>query len=157
MRMHDLAHTTPADYDDHFNLNVKGPLFLIQAAVPHIPPNSGGRIILISTGLTSVATVQPGHLLYAATKGAVEQMVRTLSKELAPRGITVNAVAPGPTATELFFNGKTEGLVDAMKKQSPFGRLGDPTEIAGVLTFLAGGESSWVSGQTVRVNGANMV
>ncbi|KAH6854033.1 hypothetical protein B0I37DRAFT_20874 [Chaetomium sp. MPI-CAGE-AT-0009] len=155
MRMHDLAHTTPTDFEQHFDLNVKGPLFLVQKAVPHIP--SGGRVILVSTGLTSATGVQPGHLLYAATKGAVEQMVRTLSKELAPRGITVNAVAPGPTETELFYNGKTPQVVEALKKQSPFGRLGQPAEIAGVVAFLAGPNSAWVSGQTLRANGANMV
>lgn len=99
----------------------------------------------------------PDYLLYAATKGAIEQMTRVMAKGLATRGITVNAVGPGPTATELFFKGKSEAQIDALKKMNPFGRLGEPAEIANMVAFLAGPESRWVSGQTYLVNGALMV
>jgi 3-oxoacyl-[acyl-carrier protein] reductase len=153
--MHDLAHVTEANFDQHFNLNVKGPLFLVQKAVPHMPP--GGRVIFVSTGLNTATGLTPAYLLYVATKGAVDQMVRALSKDLGSKGITVNAVAPGPTGTELFYKGKSEQLLEMMRKQSPFGRFGEPEEIAGVVAFLAGEDSRWVSGQVLRANGANMV
>ncbi len=155
MGMKDLAHTTEADFDQHFNLNVKGPLFLVQKSVPHMP--SGGRVIFVSTGLNTATGVTPAYMLYVATKGAVDQMVRALSKDLAPKGITVNAVAPGPTGTELFYHGKSEQVLNFLKQQSPFGRFGEPEEIASVVAFLAGEDSKWVSGQILRVNGANMV
>ncbi|KAL2168909.1 hypothetical protein VTG60DRAFT_6744 [Thermothelomyces hinnuleus] len=155
MEMYDLARTTEAAFDRHFDLNVKGALFLVQKAVPHIPP--GGRVIFVSTGINSTTNLAPTYLLYVATKGAVDQMVRALSKDLASKGITVNAVAPGPTGTELFYKGKSEQLLEVMRKASPFGRFGEPDEIASVVAFLAGEDSRWVSGQVLRVNGANMV
>ncbi|KAK4031625.1 hypothetical protein C8A01DRAFT_41930 [Parachaetomium inaequale] len=157
MGMHDLAHATEAAFDAHFNLNVKGPLFLVQKVVPHMPTTGSGRVIFVSTGLNTATGVLPAHLLYVATKGAVDQMVRALSKDLAPKGITVNAVAPGPTGTDLFYHGKSEQVLEMLRKQSPFGRFGEPEEIAGVAAFLAGEDSKWVSGQVLRVNGANMV
>ena len=155
MQMRDLEHTTEQDYDSHFNLNVKGPLFLIQKAVPHMPP--GGRVILVSSGVNSLSSVQPNYLIYGATKGAVDQMTRILAKDLGKKGITVNAVAPGPTGTDLFFEGKSEQLLNMVRSQSPFNRLGTPEEIAGVVAFLSGEDSKWVSGQIIRANGANMV
>ncbi|KAK4249448.1 hypothetical protein C7999DRAFT_30034 [Corynascus novoguineensis] len=156
MGMYDLAHATEAAFEEHFALNVKGPLLLVQKVVPHMPPN-GGRVIFVSTGLNTATSVAPGYLLYVATKGAVDQLVRALSKDLASRGITVNAVAPGPTGTELFYRGKSEQLLETLRKGSPFGRFGEPDEIASVVAFLAGEDSKWVSGQVLRVNGANMV
>ncbi|KAL1843858.1 hypothetical protein VTJ49DRAFT_7209 [Mycothermus thermophilus] len=139
MGMYDLAHTTEAAFDAHFALNVKGPLFLVQKAAPHIPP--GGRVVFVSTGLTTATGISPSYLLYVATKGAVEQIVRALSKELGPKGITVNAVAPGPTGIELFYRGKSEEMLEAIRRQSPFGRFGEPEEIAAVVAFLAKEES----------------
>ncbi|KAK4672714.1 hypothetical protein QC763_0006640 [Podospora pseudopauciseta] len=156
MGMVDLAHATEDSYDAHFNLNVKGALFLVQKALPYFPPE-GGRVIFISTGLNTASGVSPGYLIYVATKGAIDQMTRALSKDLAKRNITVNAVAPGPTGTDLFFEGKSEQIVNFLKNQSPFGRLGEPQEIADVILWLASEESKWVSGQIIRVNGANMV
>lgn len=118
----------------------------------------GSRVILLSTGVNSNSAVLPPYLLYAATKGAVDQMTRLLAKGLAPRGILVNAVAPGPTGTDLFFRGKPDAMVEGIRRASPFGRLGEPGEVAGVVGFLAGGEgSSWVSGQILGVNGAAFV
>ena len=118
---------------------------------------AGSRIILVSTGICSFSSVQPSYLLYAATKGAVEQMVRVLSKDMARKEITVNAVAPGPTATALFYQGKSEQVLKMVAGMSPFNRIGTPEEIVGTMAFLAGPDSSWVSGQVIRVNGATMV
>ncbi|PTB66774.1 NAD(P)-binding protein [Trichoderma citrinoviride] len=155
MLMRDVEDTTEDDFTQSFDLNVKGPYFLAQKAVPHMPP--GSRIIFISTGVCHYSSVPPKYLLYAATKGAIEQMTRVMAKGLAAKGIVVNAVAPGPTATELFFKGKPESLVDSIKAWSPFNRLGQPEEVANTIKFLASDESSWVAGQTVLVNGGIMV
>lgn len=99
----------------------------------------------------------PPYLLYGATKGAIEQMTRIMAKDLAAKGINVNAVAPGPTATELFFEGKPEAMVEAITRASPFNQLGQPEDIAGVVAFLCGKDSGWVAGQVIHVNGAAFV
>ncbi|KAI3397169.1 hypothetical protein diail_11143 [Diaporthe ilicicola] len=155
MPMRTTESTTEADFDRAFALNVKGPYFVAQKAVPHMAP--GGRIIFVSTGIAKASTVAAPYLLYGATKGAVEQMTRVMAKDLAAKGINVNAVAPGPTGTELFFEGKSEALLEGIKKASPFGRLGEPEDIANVVAFLSGKDSAWVAGQIVHVNGAAFV
>jgi len=147
--MKDLEHTTEQDFDNTFKLNVKGPYFLVQKAVPYMPKNS--HIIFLSTTLTTASTVQPPYLLYNSTKGAIEQMTRVLSKDLGKKGILVNAVAPGPTGTELFYKGKSEEMLKTIAGFNPQGRIGTPEEVADTLAYLAG--ASWVSGQVVRVNG----
>lgn len=118
---------------------------------------SGGRIIFISTGIVRSTTVAPPYTLYAATKGAVDQLVRTMAKDLAAKGISVNGVAPGPTGTDLFFQGKSEALLEGIKKSSPFNRLGEPQDIANVVAFLCGKDSAWVAGQVIHTNGAVFV
>ncbi|EON96035.1 putative 60s ribosomal protein l40 protein [Phaeoacremonium minimum UCRPA7] len=155
MTMRSVMNTTEADFDKTFAINVKGPYFLVQKAVPHMPP--GGRVILVSTGIAHSSTVQPGYTLYGATKGAIEQMTRIMSKDLATKGITVNAIGPGPTATDLFFEGKSEQLINMIKSQSPFNELGKPEDIAAAVKFLASDDSRWISGQTILVNGAAFV
>ncbi|KAI1471133.1 NAD(P)-binding protein [Daldinia caldariorum] len=147
--MKDLEHTTEADFDRTFAINVKGPYFLAQAAAPHMA--KGSHIIFLSTTLTTASTVQPGYLLYNSTKGAIEQMTRVISKDLGRKGILVNAVAPGPTGTELFFRGKSEELLKTIASFNPQGRIGTPEEIAEAIVFLS--HSSWVSGQVLRANG----
>ena len=118
---------------------------------------AGSRIILVSTGVCSFSSVQPSYLLYAATKGSIEQMVRVLSKDLARKQIAVNAVAPGPTATALFYQGKSEQVLKMVAGMSPYNRIGTPEEVVGTMAFLSGPDCSWVSGQIIRVNGATMV
>ncbi|KAJ5781836.1 uncharacterized protein N7518_010319 [Penicillium psychrosexuale] len=149
--MKDLGNTTEADFDNAYNLMVKGPYFLAQKATKHMP--SGGRVILISTGITALSSVAPAYLLYASAKGAINQMARVMAKDLARKNIVVNAVAPGPTTTELFLKGKSEQVLNAVAGFSPFGRIGKPEEIANVIAFLCGEDSSWMSGQIVQVNG----
>ncbi|KZT58924.1 NAD(P)-binding protein [Calocera cornea HHB12733] len=140
-------------YDAHFNINAKGPFFVTKFAVPYIPP--GGRIIFFSTHLTVQSLITPNYVVYAATKGAVEQFSRVLSKDLGSKGITVNTVSPGPTATSLFFAGKSQELIDKFKGFSPFNRLGEPEDIAGTVLFLAGPDAVWVSGQNIKVCGVS--
>jgi 3-oxoacyl-[acyl-carrier protein] reductase len=113
----------------------------------------GSRIILFSTTQCAASTVTPNYLAYVSSKGAVEHMTRVLSKDLARKGIMVNCVAPGPTGTELFLNGKSEQLLKTIAGFNPQGRIGQPEEVAGVVGFLAGESASWVTGQTIRVNG----
>ncbi|KAJ5649897.1 short-chain dehydrogenase/reductase-like protein sdr [Penicillium longicatenatum] len=147
----DLANTSEQDFDDCMDLNVKGPYFLVKKAVPHLRP--GARIILVSTTLCHASTISPPYLLYLTTKGAIEQMVRVLAKDLGPKEITINAVAPGPTDTVLFTRGKPEPVLNAIKNLSPRGRLGTPEEIAEAMAFFSSPASGWVSGQILRVNG----
>jgi 3-oxoacyl-[acyl-carrier protein] reductase len=94
--------------------------------------------------------------LYAGTKGAVEQFTRQLAKELGPKGITINTVAPGPVNTELFTNGKSEALINQLASTNSFSRLGEPEDISTVVAFLASNDSRWISGQTIRVNGGSI-
>lgn len=113
----------------------------------------GGRVIFLSTTVLASSNLPPPYLLYASTKGSIEQMTKFMAKDLAGKGITVNAIAPGPTGTELFYKGKTEEMIKRAGASSPFNRIGTPEEVASVALFLASKESSWVTGQTIRVNG----
>jgi 3-oxoacyl-[acyl-carrier protein] reductase len=114
---------------------------------------TGSHIIFFSTTLNVASTITPGYLMYCASKGAIEQVVRVLSKDLARKGVSVNAVAPGPTGTELFYKGKSEQLVQMIANASPHNRIGQPEEIADVVVFLGGEGARWVTGHVVRVNG----
>lgn len=151
MPLNELDRITEEEFDNIFNTNVKGPLFLAQKVAPLMA--AGSRILLFSTTLCASSTVTPNYLAYVSSKGAIEQMVRLLSKDLARKGIMVNAIAPGPTATDLFMKGKSEQVLKMIAGFNPQGRIGTPEEIAGVAAFLAGAESSWVTGQVLRVNG----
>lgn len=144
-----IGEATEEQFDKQFAINVKGTYFSCRQAFLHM--EEGGRIINFSTSVNG--QMFPAYSIYAGTKGAVEQFTRQLAKEFGGKGITINAVAPGPVATELFLEGKSEAQLDGLRKANAFGRLGQPEDIAGVVRFLASEESGWISGQTIRVNG----
>ena len=144
-----LAETEDALFDRLLAINLKGTFNTLRLAAKRL--RQGGRIINFSTSVVGLAL--PGYSVYAATKSAVETMTNIFAKELRGRQITVNAVAPGPTATDLFLNDKTEEQVAHLAKMPPLERLGQPGDIAQVVSFLAGPQGAWVNGQTLRANG----
>lgn len=131
------------------DVNVHGVFLGMQLAAERLA--DGGRIINITS--TVVASCPAGYSMYAASKAAAEALTRVASKELASRKITVNAVAPGAVSTDLFHAGKSDELVSKIASACPMGRIGEPSDIAGIVAFLAGPESGWVTGQIIRVNG----
>lgn len=147
-----IADVADASFDRMVSVNIGGVFRGLREAARRL--RDGGRIVSFSSSV--VGMYQPGYGIYAATKAAVEAMTHILAKELGPRGITVNAVAPGPVETELFMRGKSEALVKTIIGMNPFGRLGQPDDIAGVVSFLAGPDSGWVSGQIIRANGGTI-
>lgn len=144
-----LLQFTEEDFDRHIELNVKGTFFAIQQAAAHMQEN--GVIINFSTSI--IGAMVPTYSLYAGTKAAVEQFTRHLARELGPKGIRINAVAPGPVNTELFRAGKTEEQIQTVGSGNAFGRIGEPDDISKVVLFLCSDESRWITGQTIRVNG----
>ncbi|MGA6223587.1 SDR family oxidoreductase [Streptomyces umbrinus] len=129
--------------------NIRGTFVVDQQAVRRL--REGGAVINFSSSVLALAI--PGYSAYAASKGAVEAMTLILAREVRGRDITVNAVAPGPTATALFLDGKDEETIARMAAQPPLERLGTPNDIAGVVSFLAGPAGRWVNGQVLRANG----
>ncbi len=137
-----------ADFDRMLRINVRGAFIVTQLAARRI--RVGGAIINVSTTVTRLAS--PTYSAYAATKGAVDAATLIFAKEMRGRDVTVNAVAPGPTATPLFFDGKSQQVIDTIAAAAPLGRLGVPTDIAEVVSFLAG-PGRWVNGQVIYTNG----
>ncbi|TPJ13339.1 SDR family oxidoreductase [Mesorhizobium sp. B2-7-3] len=149
MKLSPIAQADDAFFDTQVAINLGGVFRGMREGAKRI--RDGGRIVNFSSSV--VGLHQPGYGVYAATKAAVEAMTHILAKELGARGITVNAVAPGPVETALFTDGKSAAQIEATAKMIPLGRLGQPDDIAGVVSFLAGPDSAWVNGQIMRANG----
>ena len=149
MELSPVAQITDAAFERQISLNLLGPFRLMREATARMADN--GRIINFSSSV--VGLYQPAYAAYAATKAALEAMTKIAAKELGNRGITVNAIAPGPVATELFLTGKSEELIDQIKNMNPFKRLGEPEDIARVVQLLSKPEAAWINGQVIRVNG----
>jgi len=130
-------------------VNLRGSFIVMSQAAAHV--SKGGRIIALSSSV--VARSFPRYGAYVASKAGVEGLVRVLANELRGRQITVNAVAPGPVATELFLKGKGEAEVERFRALAPLERLGRPEDIADVISFLAGDDGGWVNAQVLRANG----
>jgi 3-oxoacyl-[acyl-carrier protein] reductase len=136
-------------FDQTIATNLKGTFNVCREAARRL--RNGGRIINFSSSVIGVRL--PTYGVYIATKAAVEGLTQVLAQEMRGRSITVNAVAPGPVATELFLAGKTPDLIDHMAKMNPLERLGQPEDIARAVAFLAGPDGGWVNGQIIRANG----
>ncbi|MEU9120444.1 SDR family oxidoreductase [Streptomyces sp. NPDC048506] len=153
-----IGEVTAEDFDRLFAVNTKAPFFIVQRGLTRL--RDGGRIINVSTGLTRGAA-KPELIAYAMTKGAIDVFTSTLAKDLGPRGITVNAVAPGAVDTDM--NARwLRGEVNAEARQrvsgiSPLGRVADGTDIGDVVAFLASGDSRWVTGQWIDATGGALL
>jgi len=149
MKLATVADSDDALFDSQIAINLKGTFNMLRQAARRL--RDGGRIINLSSSV--VGLYQPTYAVYAATKAGVEAITHVLTKELRGRNITVNSVAPGPTATELFLNGKPQEVIDRLAKLAPLERLGQPSDIAATVAFLAGPDGAWINGQTLRANG----
>lgn len=148
-QMAPLAKVTDEDYQRLVAVNLTGAFNGMREAALRL--RDGGRIINLSTSI--IGRYIPAVGVYAATKAAVEALTCVLAKELGSRGITVNAVAPGPVETELLLAGRPPEVIERMIGEIPMRRLGQPEDIARIVSFLAGSESGWISGQIVKANG----
>ena len=149
MRLASVAELDLADLDRLHRTNIRGTFVVNQQAARHV--RAGGAIVNLSSSVVGLAF--PAYGAYAASKGAVEALSLVLARELRGRDVTVNAVAPGPTATALFFEGKDDATIEHLASQSPLERLGTPDDIAAVIAFLVSSAGHWVNGQVLRVNG----
>jgi 3-oxoacyl-[acyl-carrier protein] reductase len=144
-----IKDTTDDDFTRQFDINVRGVFNTLREAATRLADN--GSVINLSTSVNRL--MLPTYGTYVATKSAVEQLTRVFSKEVGNRGINVNSVSPGPTNTALFTNGKPQEVIDRLASLSPFNRIGEPNDIAGVIVFLASDDAKWINAQNIGVNG----
>lgn len=149
MKLAPIADTDDALFDSHVGINLKGTFNVLREAAKRV--RSGGRIVNLSSSV--VGLYFPGYAVYAATKAGIEAMTHVMVKELRGRNVTVNVIAPGPTGTALFLDGKPQSVIDELTHLAPLERLGRPDDIANAVSFLAGPDGAWVNGQVLRVNG----
>src|SRR5262250_1563746 len=149
MPLSPIAKSDVEIFDRVINTNLRGAFLVLAQAAQHVV--SGGRIIAFSSSV--LAKSFPTYGPYIASKAGVEGLVHVLANELRGRNITVNAVAPGPVATELFLDGKSEAQIEQLRQLAPLERLGQPEDIANVVSFLAGAQGGWVNAQVLRTNG----
>src|SRR5467141_2938687 len=149
MPLFPIASGDVATFDKVIATNLRGTFLVFAQAAQHVP--DGGRIMALSSSV--LAKSFPTYGAYIASKAGVEGMVHVLNNELRGRNVTVNAVAPGPVATELFLKDKTPAQIEQLSKLPPLERLGQPEDIANVVSFLAGPDGGWVNGQVLRING----
>ncbi|HEU4554059.1 MAG TPA: SDR family oxidoreductase [Chitinophaga sp.] len=141
--------TTDEDFSRQFDINVKGVFNTLREAATRLADN--GSIINFSSTTTRV--MMPTYATYVGTKAAVEQFTRIFAKEVGSRGINVNTISPGPTNTELFTKGKPQELIDRLAGLAAFNRIGEPEDIAKVVTFLASDDAKWINAQNIGANG----
>jgi 3-oxoacyl-[acyl-carrier protein] reductase len=149
MKLSKIADADDASFDQQIAVNLKGTFNTLREAAKRL--RDGGRIVNFSTSV--VGTKLETYGVYVATKAAVEALTPILAKELRGRSISVNAVAPGPTATDLFTTGKSPELMERFAKMAPLERLGQPEDIASAVAFLVGPDGGWINGQVLRANG----
>tara|TARA_R110002012_G_scaffold123493_1_gene273955 strand:+ start:912 stop:1646 length:735 start_codon:yes stop_codon:yes gene_type:complete len=149
LKLAPLAESDASLVDTQIDINLKGSINTMREAANRL--RDGGRIINFSTSVVGMKLETYG--IYAATKAAIETLGAILAKELRGRAITVNSVAPGPTSTDLFLEGKSDEVIERLAKMPPLERLGTPEDIAHVVAFLASTEGGWINGQTIRANG----
>jgi 3-oxoacyl-[acyl-carrier protein] reductase len=149
MPLFPIASGDVATFDKVIATNLRGTFLVFAQAAKHVL--DGGRIIAFSSSV--LAKSFPTYGAYIASKAGVEGMVHVLANELRGRNITVNAVAPGPVGTDLFLEGKSDALIEQLKKMSPLERLGLPEDIANLVSFLTGPEGGWINSQVLRANG----
>jgi 3-oxoacyl-[acyl-carrier protein] reductase len=149
MELQPLSMADTQHVDKQIDINLKGTINTLREASLRL--NNGGRVINLSTSVVGLKLENYG--VYAATKAAVETLTAIMAKEMRGKEITVNAVAPGPTATELFLKGKPNELIERMAQMNPLERLGTPDDIASVVSLLASRDCGWINGQVLRANG----
>jgi 3-oxoacyl-[acyl-carrier protein] reductase len=149
MKLAPIAQSDDALFDSQIAVNLKGSFNTLREAARKL--RDGGRIVNFSTSVVGLKLETYG--VYVATKAAIEGITPILAKELRGRNITVNAVAPGPVATELFLTGKSPELIERTAKMNPLERLGTPEDIAATVSMLVGPDGGWINGQVLRPNG----
>jgi NAD(P)-dependent dehydrogenase (short-subunit alcohol dehydrogenase family) len=152
-----LTDVTRASFDEHYAVNVAGPLFLVAAALPALCEAEGASVINIGSSVGSI--VKPGNTLYGSTKAALEYLTRAWAHELAPYGIRVNCVAPGPVDTPIHatYSDDLETTYADLGRRIPLGRIGDPRDVAAWVRFLASPETVWTTGNVIHVDGGQVL